>query len=311
MTIKQSLHPQNVHNQGYDFKALSRVEPALSHFIKPNKFNSLSIDFSAPEAVKLLNTALLKYHYAISYWDIPSKNLCPAIPGRADYIHYLADLLKQTDGVEHIKSDKIHVLDIGTGASCIYPILGQRIYQWRFTASDIDPESIANTNLIIANNTALDSTITCRLQNDNNHVFINIIKASDRFALTLCNPPFHQSLADAQSGTQRKWQNLGKKVKNSALNFSGQNAELWCPGGEVSFIRKMIKESKQFRTQVLWFTCLVSKKDNLGLVKLALKKANARSIKVVKMAQGQKISRFVAWSFLNDAEQKSWCQQHL
>jgi 23S rRNA (adenine1618-N6)-methyltransferase len=311
MTIKQSLHPKNVHNQGYDFKALSRVEPTLSHFIKPNKFNSLSIDFSDPEAVKLLNTALLKYHYDISHWDIPSKNLCPAIPGRADYIHYLADLLKQTYGVEHIKSDKIHVLDIGTGASCIYPILGQRIYQWRFTASDIDAESIANTNRIIANNSTLDSTITCRLQNDNNHVFINIIKTSDRFALTLCNPPFHQSLADAQSGTQRKWQNLGKKVKNSELNFSGQNAELWCPGGEVSFIRNMIKESKQFRTQVLWFTCLVSKKDNLSLVKLALKKANVRSIKVVKMAQGQKISRFVAWSFLNDTEQKSWCQQHL
>jgi 23S rRNA (adenine1618-N6)-methyltransferase len=34
------------------------------------------------------------------------------------------------------------VLDIGTGASCIYPILGQTVYQWHFVASDIDPISI-------------------------------------------------------------------------------------------------------------------------------------------------------------------------
>ncbi len=311
MTIKQNLHPRNVHNQGYDFKALCRVEPGLMPFVKPNQYQNLSIDFSDAEAVKKLNSALLKHHYGITFWDIPSKNLCPAIPGRADYIHYLADLLNQTDGINKINSEKIHVLDIGTGASCIYPLLGQKMYHWRFVASDIDPQSIANASRIIEQDKHLKSKIECRLQKNNNHIFTNLIKETDRFALTLCNPPFHASLADAQSGTQRKWKNLGKKGAKNSLNFSGQNAELWCPGGELSFIRNMIKESKQFRTQVLWFTCLVSKKDNVSLVKLALKKAKVEHINVIKMAQGQKVSRFVTWTFLDSTEQKSWCSQYL
>ena len=38
-----------------------------------------------------------------------------------------------------------------------------------------------------------------------------------------------------------KWQNLGRDPggKGPLLNFGGQGAELWCPSGEVGFIRQM------------------------------------------------------------------------
>ncbi len=42
--------------------------------------------------------------------------------------------------------------------------------------------------------------------------------------------------------------------KDDALNFGGQQQELWCEGGEVAFIKKMIEESKGFAKQVMWFT---------------------------------------------------------
>ncbi len=107
-------------------------------------------------------------------------------------------------------------------------------------------------------------------------------------------------MKEASAGTTQKWKNLNKSNKNNnkiSLNFGGQKAELWCEGGELAFIRQMIKESRQFQEQVLWFTCLVSKKDHLSALKLSLKKAKVSQLKVVKMAQGQKISRFIAWSF--------------
>ena len=299
MTTKTSLHPKNKHRNGYDFKDLIKVYPSLSEFIILNKFNQQqTIDFSNAKAVKALNFALLIKYYQIQHWDFPKKSLCPPIPGRVDYIHYLADLLNESD--TNIDG-KISVLDIGTGASCIYPILGAREYNWNFVASDIDPNSVESANKNIKANKNITNYITCRLQKNSKNIFNGIIKPNDFFHLTMCNPPFHKSQADADSGTKRKWKNLNKGdlsvIKN--LNFKGQNAELFCDGGEVAFIRQMIKESNGFQNQIGWFTCLVSKKDHISKIKLYLKKAHVSQIKIVKMAQGQKISRFVAWRFSN------------
>lgn len=293
--VKQSLHKENLHRHGYDFSALTKSYPPLSAFIISNQFNQqATIDFSNTEAVKTLNRALLRSYYRIEHWDFPTGYLCPPIPGRVDYIHHLNDLLTNHSAETF---QKVAVLDIGTGASCIYPILGARTKGWHFVASDIDPISIKAAKTNILANKGLTKQITCRLQPNNEHIFEGIIQPNEFYHLTMCNPPFHKSLAEATKGTSRKWQNLNKGKESKALNFGGQKAELWCQGGEVSFIRKMIKESKIYQNQVLWFTCLVSKKDNLSAIKLTLKKANATKVNVVKMAQGQKISRFIAWSF--------------
>lgn len=317
MALKQNLHPRNRHNNGYDFLALCQSSPHLKPFVRNNKYQNLSIDFADAEAVKALNQALLKHHYHIKQWDIPKGYLCPPIPGRVDYIHYLADLLTSTLSNEiPSKRNKISVLDIGTGASCIYPILGQREYQWHFTCTDIDPISVKVAQQTISSDKQLAKSITCQLQKESKQIFTGVIQAEDRYELTMCNPPFHRSLEEASKGTARKVKNLAVNSKGSKsslcktsqtpLNFGGQNAELWCPGGELTFIRNMIKESKSTPKQVLWFTCLVSKKDHLSQLKLALKKANAKQVKVVNMAQGQKISRFIAWSFLDETQQKNW-----
>ena len=293
--VKQSLHKENLHRHGYDFSVLTKSYSPLSAFIISNQFNQqATIDFSNTEAVKTLNRALLRSYYRIEHWDFPTGYLCPPIPGRVDYIHHLNDLLKNHSAETF---QKVAVLDIGTGASCIYPILGARTKGWHFVASDIDPISIKAAKTNILANKGLKKQITCRLQPNSEHIFEGIIQPNEFYHLTMCNPPFHKSFAEATKGTSRKWQNLNKGKESKTLNFGGQKAELWCQGGEVGFIRKMIKESTKYQNQVLWFTCLVSKKDNLSAIKLTLKKTNATKVNVVKMAQGQKVSRFIAWSF--------------
>ena len=304
-----TFHRNNRHKNGYDFKRLCLAHAILKSFIIQNKYNlQATIDFSNSEAVIALNCALLKSDYEIKQWNIPQGYLCPPIPGRVDYIHYLADLLKQKSKksalTHHQKISTAPlkptcVLDIGTGASCIYPILGQREYGWHFVATDIDPHAIAAATKTINANEGLSSTIQPRLQKEANHIFKGIIEPGDFYHLTMCNPPFHKSLKEALQGNQRKWKNLNKEsnVTKNTLNFGGQKAELWCNGGELAFIQQMIKESRSYQQQVLWFTCLVSQKDNLRAIKFALKKVKANQVEVIKMAQGQKISRFVAWTF--------------
>ena len=304
----KGLHPFNPMNREYDFDALIKVEPSLKPLVRPNPYGNLSVDFADAKAVKALNAALLGHHYGIKAWDIPEGFLCPPVPGRADYIHHLADLL--ADGGKIPKGQKVSVLDIGTGANGIYPLVGHKSFGWHFVASDIDPVSLKNFGAIISAN-ELDGRIELRLQTQPQYTFSGIIQPGERFDATMCNPPFHASLEEAAAGTQKKLRNLAasKGVKHDAklkLNFGGQKAELWCEGGEQAFLEQMIHDSRKFASQCLWFTSMVSKSDNLRPCRRLLQKLEAESVKVIEMHQGNKITRVLAWSFLTQEQRKLW-----
>ena len=302
------MHSRNPHRGRYDFALLSQASSDLKAFIKLSPSGDATIDFSDSEAVLSLNKALLAHHYNIQHWQIPPGYLCPPIPGRADYIHHLADLLAQSAAAQIPTGKKIKVLDIGTGANCIYPIIGTCSYGWQFVASDIDPVSVQTAQLIVQSNPVLNNKIKVLQQHNSANIFKSGINKHERFDLTLCNPPFHASMQAAEKGSQRKWKNLNKSVKNTR-NFGGQKAELWCEGGEIAFLTRLAKESCDYAEQVCWFTSLVSKKDNIEPLKKILKKLKVKQIEVVPMAQGQKVSRFIAWSFLTKAQQDVWFNQ--
>lgn len=296
---KTKLHPRNRNRAPYDLDALKISIPELGDHIQLNKHGRESINFSNPVVVKLLNRALLKHYFGIENWDFPDQNLCPPIPGRADYLHYMADLLGQQNGGKIPKGKQITCLDIGVGASCIYPILGVVEYGWQFIASDIDVQSIASANKIIEANSLLQANIECRLQQNSNHIFKGILGKKEQIDFSICNPPFHASIAAAQQGTRRKVKNLtGKKVKHPKLNFAGNPNELVYKGGEAKFIQNIIIESQEFAGNCTWFSTLVSKESNLKEIYRLLKKMNAQAIETIPMGTGNKVTRIVAWSFL-------------
>ncbi|HDZ8929362.1 TPA: 23S rRNA (adenine(1618)-N(6))-methyltransferase RlmF [Aeromonas dhakensis] len=302
---KSGLHPRNRHQAPYDFAALCLRTPELQPFVFVNPYGASTIDFADPAAVKALNKALLALHYGILHWDLPAGYLCPPIPGRVDYLHRVADLLAESAG--KVPTGKgVRVLDVGVGANCIYPLLGAREYGWRFVGSDIDPVSVKAASLL-ANSNGLGSQIECRLQGRAGDIFQGIVAPRERFALTLCNPPFHASLAEASKGTERKLRNLGKEVKDKpVLNFGGQKAELWCEGGEAAFLAAMINQSRAFAEHCLWFSSLVSKKENLPAAEKALTRVGVRQVRVLEMAQGNKVSRVLAWTFFDEAGCREW-----
>ncbi len=306
---KNNLHSRNLHRSRYDFELLISNCPELKTSVFINQHGIETIDFSNPLAVKKLNKALLQTYYDIQSWDIPKNYLCPPIPGRTDYIHYLADLLAETNNGNIPVGSSVLGLDIGTGANCIYPILGSAIYNWSFVGTDIDKKAIENCSKIIEANPKLTEAISLQQQRESRFIFKNIIIPEDRFTFTMCNPPFHASAEEANKSASRKISNLNpndKKNTNPVLNFGGQNAELWCNGGEIGFITQMIYESVKYASQCLWFTTLVSKKENLSAIYKTLKKVNPAVVKTIDMAQGQKTSRIVAWTFLSNTEQETW-----
>lgn len=293
-----TFHPRNRHQGRYDFGALVAACPALAEFVTPNAYGDASIDFADPKAVRALNGALLKLQYGIAGWTIPAAYLCPPIPGRADYIHCLADLLAGNGPIP--RGESVRVLDVGVGANCIYPLIGHAEYGWRIVGSDIDRGALTSAQAILDANPGFPQAIELRHQTAANRLFQSVIRPGEYFDASLCNPPFHASAREASAGTERKWRNLGKDApgaKTPALNFGGQSRELWCEGGEEAFLSRMIEESVQFRRQCRWFTALVSKATTLPALKRVQGRVGVTDGRTLDMAQGQKKSRVLAWTF--------------
>ena len=288
MNSKPGLHPRNKHKNGYNFDVLTKHNKNIASLITKNDYGTVTIDFSDPKAVKELNVTLLEVHYGIKNWNFPDENLCPPIPGRVDYIHYVSDLLAESS-----ITDKITILDIGTGATCIYPLLGAKEYDWNFVATDIDLDSLHIAQDIITDNN-FDAKIILRQQFDEANILKGIIEKGDSFSAVICNPPFYKSETEAKGANVRKSRNLGT---NAVRNFAGNNNELWYPGGEKAFLHNYLYQSSLYKDTSVWFTSLVSKKETIKSLQKSGEKLKVKEMKVIPMHQGNKVTRIVAWRF--------------
>lgn len=294
------MHKSNKPRDAYDFPKLATTYPELEDYMFHNKYGNLSIDFSYPKAVKALNTALLKHHYNISYWEFPDAHLCPPIPSRVAYINVLNDLLSSSGMTKDIR-----VLDIGTGATCIYPLLGHAMYNWSFIASEIDKNALKIAQNIVDKN-QLNDRIVLRFQEDKQSIFNAVLNASEKLSASMCNPPFYKNEAEAKESTLRKQKGLGQTTDSKNRNFSGTANELWYPGGEKAFLHNYLYQSSLLKTTCYWYTSLVSKKELVSSMKTSLQKLGASRVEVLELHIGNKISRVVAWTFLSEKEQNDW-----
>ncbi len=291
------LHPRNVHRAPYDFVRLVGASPALGAFVRPHPVSGETIDWSDPAAVLALNRALLKLHYGIGHWVIPAGYLCPPIPSRADALHAVADLLG--DGGKIPRGPTVRILDIGTGANCVYPLLGTPLYGWSFVGTEVDPVAAEAARRNVSANPGMADRIEIRRQKSAEAIFAGVVAPGETFALSLCNPPFHASAEEAAAGSLRKVRNLsgGRKPAAPALNFGGRSPELWCAGGELTCVRRMISESAARPDACIWFTTLVSKRSNLPAIERTLAQVKPTEVRTLPLFAGQKQSRIVAWTF--------------
>jgi len=306
------MHQRSQHQDRYPIKALCKTTPALQAFVKLDKDGNETIDFHNPDAVKVLNTALLRYFYKLQTWDIPEGFLVPGVPGRADYVHYAADLLSingklKKQNIAH--GSKIVCLDIGVGANCIYPIIGRHEYGWTFIGSEIDDIALSSAENLIQNNELLRDKVELRKQTDKDSIISNIIKADEYIDLVICNPPFHHSAKAAKEANRNKTKNIAKEKNGSKmLNFGGHAAELWCKDGEEGFLKRMILESQKIKTSVHWFTILLSKEKSMHLGMSILDQIEGVNKKVIPIERGNKKTRILAWSFLNKKQRQAWIE---
>ncbi|KAK9389252.1 hypothetical protein V1515DRAFT_595307 [Lipomyces mesembrius] len=292
------MHLRNPYTQNPpDFRALAESYVKLAKFLH----DDATIDFTDAEAVCALTEALLHKDFDIDIELLPDR-LCPRVANRLNYILWIQDLLDSDsfdfNTVYH--STRIWGLDIGTGTSCIYPLLGCRLRRnWNFIATDIDDLAVSTAAKVVSRNKLTDRILvfkTAPVDPLFAHHPCGESHTNDYFHFTMCNPPFYSSSADYNAS-----QNL--KVTPAHSFTAAAPEEMITPGGEVAFVKRMIDESiERFRNDAntgnTWYTSMLGKLDSLKVVVSKLRKCGISNYAVAEFIQGQFTRRWaVAWRF--------------
>ncbi|ORZ09676.1 ribosomal RNA large subunit methyltransferase F-like protein [Lobosporangium transversale] len=294
------MHPNNpYHNNPPDFVTLAEQYPSLRPYVVLNIKGDRtrgSLNFRDPMALRELTYCLLHRDFSIKL-DIPINSLCPAIPNRVNYICWIEDLMRnETESV-------IHGIDIGTGASCIYPLLGcTRNKNWRIMATDINDRSLqfAAKNVIMNN---LQDTIVL-LKSHPKKIFPGMLfqESEKIYDFCMCNPPFYEDEQDIQESHD------SKEGLPSAVCLGMPN-EMITAGGETQFVQRMIDESCIWRTRIRWYTSMLGKKTSVDKVVAYLKENNIFNITFTTFRQGRTTRWAVGWSFGDERASMKSMQQ--
>ena len=256
----ERMHPRNVYkDKNPDFGALAEARPFLKPFLKRRGKGRFGINFTDWAATKALNRALLMEHYGLVAWDIPDGQLCPPVANRANYIHWLEDLLRlsRPSGMAQT-GPGVRGLDIGVGANCVYPLLGASINGWSFVGSDVTDVALRYAAENAAANPVIAPLIDIRdaRKSDGRRsgaeeggVLLPVVHEGERFAFCMCNPPFFESMDEAEL--------------NPSTNFGGTAEEMCCEGGEEAFVKRIYDDSLILRETVHWYTTMCGKKDTM------------------------------------------------
>ncbi len=287
------LHPANPYrDRPYDWPRLVAAHPPLEAFIRPHPRGGKTIPFNQSAAILALNQALLAADFGLRHWTMPPGHLCPAVPGRLDYLLHVADLAGPLS-----PDNPWRLLDLGTGASGIYALLAAAHWQAEVVATDCAEASLEHLGRWLPTSPSLAARITLRHQPNPAHLLEGVCLPQERFDACVCNPPFHDSLPHAEASAASRHPLRQETTRPEQSPFGGVARELVYPGGEVAFVQRLVRESQERPTLCRWFTCLISRQTHLAPLAQAVRDAGAKTWQVRPFYAGQKQAHFLAWSF--------------
>lgn len=185
-----------------DFEELSLAFPPLrkrylliTSLIRTKHYTTL--DFKCPQTLRDLSCAILWKYFEIQL-EIPLNTLIPPIPSRLDYLLHIQDKIPSLQ-----QGQECFGLDIGTGASCIYPLLACKMNpNLKFLALDIDKDSvkIAKDNVKLNNMSGLIKV----KRNKTDKIFPKRYLKDKVYAFSMCNPPFYSSRQEIEESRSFK-----------------------------------------------------------------------------------------------------------
>ncbi|KAI6035112.1 S-adenosyl-L-methionine dependent methyltransferase [Pisolithus orientalis] len=280
------MHPRNIYAASPDFVALARSYPPLRPYVFLTHTGP-SIDFKNPIAQRRLTEALLRIDFDISL-SLPENRLCPPVIytahpyQRLNYVLWIQDIIRETAPDVAV----VRGIDIGTGASTVYPLLACRLEPtWQFVATDVDKDSLTSArenDRVIITETSPSKPLLFPLEKDTT--------VNARYEFTMCNPPFYSS-------TEEMAQSAETKEFGPNAVCTGAEVEMITPGGEVAFVSRIIMESLRHKARCRWYTSMLGKMISLHEIVSLLRNNLVDNYAITEFVQGQTRRWAIAWSF--------------
>ncbi|EGW14216.1 RNA N6-adenosine-methyltransferase METTL16 [Cricetulus griseus] len=292
MALSKSMHARNRYkDKPPDFAYLASKYPDFKQHIQINLSGRVSLNFKDPEAVRALTCTLLREDFGLSI-DIPLERLIPTVPLRLNYIHWVEDL------IGHQASDKSTLrrgIDIGTGASCIYPLLGATLNGWYFLATEVDDMCFNYAKKNVEQNNLSDLIKVVKVPQKT--LLMDALKEESEiiYDFCMCNPPFFANQLEAQGVNSRN----SRRPPPSSVNTGGIT-EIMAEGGELEFVKRIIHDSLQLKKRLRWYSCMLGKKCSLAPLKEELRIQGVPKVTFTEFCQGRTMRWALAWSFYDD-----------
>jgi 23S rRNA (adenine1618-N6)-methyltransferase len=318
--------PSDHYDSPIDFRALAQTSEEFSAMLKKNG----QLDFSDGASVRALTRALLARDFEIDL-VLPEDRLCPPVPNRLNYVRWIKELLDaSSDGRQshsddsNSDTDTVLGVDIGSGASAIYPLLGLRQNQsWRMVCTELDQKNAQYASENLRRNGLRSRASLVPIGNANEVLTQQTLQALTQLAgeqprgalevsFVMTNPPFYSSREEMASGSATK-----RDPNPNGSSCTGADVEMLCEGGEIAFVKRLITESIRLRNetmsipdkrtgnaiqtniQINWWTAMLGKLSSVSTIAEALKSADCTNYTVTEFIQGEKTRRWaVAWSWL-------------
>ncbi|CAD5235181.1 unnamed protein product [Bursaphelenchus xylophilus] len=294
MTFNHLMHPRNPYkSKPPDFSKLAFEYPRFRKHCRVSTTGKVEGDFSNEEFVKVLSETLLKKDFGLDV-EFMEGSLIPRVPQRLNYLLLIQDILIANGICENVMG-----LDIGTGASCIYPLLGARLCKFSFVATEIDEDSVKWAQKQVEKNFKNNEIIL--IQGQKEGFFKTPLKSVDRFDFCMCNPPFfHEKEANEKftsdvNGNRRNSSNKHTNAPNSVT--VAKTNELMVEGGEVEFVKRIMDESVQVKDKFRLFTTMLGKKSSVATLKKHLVDRGCQQFAVSILSQGRTQRWVISWTF--------------
>ena len=272
---------KNIH---VDFKALSERYPDIlkKEYLIDKGDGRVTLKFEDPKVSIALTRATLKDAFEIEC-EIPEDRLCPPVPNRVNYIKWLNELLslKLVSDSNDSKREQFTGLDIGVGASCVYPLLGHRICGWNYVGTEIDRKYFEWAMRNVKRN-GFEKHVELRHVKEDDDLVSE--RDAEKVDFCMCNPPFFEDEDEVSPHPSRA--------------CSGSSNEMITKGGEVKFVSRIIENSLKLGTKLKWYTSMLGRKRSIKTLVRKLRSSNrVKEIVSSVFIQGQTRRWGLAWSF--------------
>uniref|UniRef100_A0A8B9SMN2 U6 small nuclear RNA (adenine-(43)-N(6))-methyltransferase n=1 Tax=Anas platyrhynchos TaxID=8839 RepID=A0A8B9SMN2_ANAPL len=294
MSLNKSMHARNRYkDKPPDFAYLAGKHPEFRQHVQTTLSGRVSLNFKDPEAVRALTCTLLKEDFGLTI-DIPLERLIPTVPLRLNYIHWVEDL------IGHQGADKAVLrrgIDIGTGASCIYPLLGSTLNGWYFLATEVDDMCFNYAKKNVEQNNLSDLIKVVKVPQKT--LLMDALKEESEiiYDFCMCNPPFFANQLEAKGVNSRN----PRRPPPSSVNTGGIT-EIMAEGGELEFVKRIIHDSLQLKKRLRWYSCMLGKKCSLAPLKEELRIQGVPKVTHTEFCQGRTMRWALAWSFYDDVQ---------